>query len=362
MAKPPHIVTIIGARPQFLKAAPLSAALRATARETVIHTGQHYDRQMSGVFFDELRMPKPSYHLRVGSGSHAVQTGAMMVALERVLLRLRPDCVLVFGDTNSTLAGALVAAKLSIPLAHVEAGMRSFDRAMPEEVNRVVTDHLASILFCPSPAAKQNLAREGITKHVYVDGDNMLDLLFASLPRARKTSAILRTERLAPRAYLLMTLHRAANTDASGNLRRIVRLLRALCDDVVFPLHPRTRVRLRACGLLRTLELLPHVRLLEPVGYLDMLMLLANARMVLTDSGGVQKEAFALKVPCLTLRTTTEWVETVSLGWNRLVGMEVAPIIRLVRSGLHPKPHRQIYGNGHASSAIARHLVRFLQH
>lgn len=349
-----RILTVVGARPQFVKAAPLGRELRRGGhREVLVHTGQHYDREMSQVFFDELGMPAPDHHLGVGSGPHGRQTGAMLEAAERVILAEKPDLVVVFGDTNSTLAGALAAAKLRVPVAHIEAGLRSFKRDMPEEVNRVATDHLSTWLFCPSDASQRQLAKEGLESGVHVVGDIMLDALRLYEPAARKRSALLERLGLAPRGYYLATVHRAENTDDGPRLAALLAVLDELPLPVVLPLHPRTRDRMHQLERAPRPGLIP----IEPVGYLDMLRLEACAAAVVTDSGGVQKEAYSLGVPCLTLREETEWVETVAAGWNFVCGADGARVqAALARL---PEPGRQrpqLYGDGHAAERIVAAL------
>lgn len=342
-----RIVSIIGARPQFIKAAPVSRALRAAGhQEFLVHTGQHYDSNMSDLFFEELGIPEPDVNLSVGSGLHGAQTASMLAGLEEVIVRERPDCVLVYGDTNSTLAGALAAAKLHIRVAHVEAGLRSFNRAMPEELNRIVADHLSDILLCPSRTAVENLKAEGIRAGVHLVGDVMYDAVLQFSGRAREVSSILKDLELEGGRYLLATVHRAENTDNVARLRAILTALSAIKETVVFPVHPRTR-KLLSERSGDGLSLAGNVRVVEPVGYLDMLMLEQNARMILTDSGGVQKEAYWLKVPCVTLRDETEWVETVEAGWNILVGADAKRIVQAV-SGFRPAEgsYRQLYGDG----------------
>ena len=346
------VVSIVGARPQFIKAAAVSRVLRREHKEVLLHTGQHYDDLMSDVFFRELDLPPPDVNLGVGSASHGRQTGEMLIGIERVLLEERPDRVLVYGDTNSTLAGALAAAKLQIPLAHVEAGLRSFNRAMPEEVNRVVADRLSDLLFCPTRTAVENLAREGITAGVHWVGDVMYDLLLQSLPIAERRSDILRRLGLVPGAYLLATVHRAGNTDVRENLSAILAGLNAVGETVVFPLHPRTRRALAQWGISPA----ENVLLVEPVGYLDMLVLEKHARLILTDSGGVQKEAYWLGIPCLTLREETEWVETVEAGWNVLVGASPKRIVEAVHT-FRPQGERPaLFGDGRAGEKIVELL------
>ena len=314
------VVNIIGARPQFIKCAPVSRELRKVATEVLVHTGQHYDADMSEVFFRELQIPEPHFNLEVGSGPHGFQTGEMLKRIEEVLLAERPEAVIVYGDTNSTLAGALAAAKLHVPVAHVEAGLRSYNPRMPEEVNRVLTDHLSTLLFAPTETAVRNLQREGISRGVHLVGDVMYDVLREHVKLAKGKSRILERLRIKPKAYMLATVHRAENTEDLGRLGNI---LEAFCElsaiaPLVWPVHPRTR---------KSLEQLPStcanqdgLRLIDPVPYLDMLVLEECARVILTDSGGVQKEAQWLEVPCVTLRDETEWVETVEAGWNQVVG------------------------------------------
>jgi UDP-N-acetylglucosamine 2-epimerase len=344
------IVTVVGARPQFVKAAPLSRALRAVpgVREILVHTGQHYDEAMSAVFFRELDLPPPDYNLGIGSGTHAAQTGAMLPALEAVIQAEQPTGLLIYGDTNSTLAGALVAAKLGLPVAHVEAGLRSYNRAMPEEINRVVADALSALLFCPTPVAAANLAREGITAGVHVVGDVMYDAVLQAAARA-DAGPLLAAQGLVPKGYLLATVHRAGNTDDPARLGAIVQALNALAEPVIFPVHPRTAKALAALGR----PLADHIHPIPPVGYGEMIALERDARLILTDSGGVQKEAFWLAVPCVTLREETEWVETVEQGWNRLVGTDPAAIAAAV-AGFHPTgTPPPLFGDGHAAERIA---------
>lgn len=352
------IVSIIGARPQFIKCAPVSRALRTDHQEILVHTGQHYDENMSGIFFEELSIPTPDYHLGIGSGSHGAQTGRMLVAIEEVLLQEEPDMVLVYGDTNSTLAGALAAAKLHIPVAHVEAGLRSFDRSMPEEINRVLTDHASDLLFVPTENGVANLASEGIEKGVYRVGDVMVDALLFNRELAAKSDILNRLD-LDAGAYYLATVHRASNTDAEQNLRSIMAAFASLDKPVIFPAHPRTRKFLEQYGI--TPESITNVRIIEPLPYLDMVRLLSQAAAVLTDSGGVQKEAYILQIPCITLRKNTEWVETVEDGWNVLAGADTRRIIAAVRQMAgdahkqlegHPWTYSAHYGDGTAADTI----------
>lgn len=350
------VLSVVGARPQFIKCALVSRRLRTTTsfREILLHTGQHYDPGMSRVFFDELRIPAPDYHLGVGSGSHAEQTGRMLMGIEEVLVKERPEVVLVYGDTNSTLAGALAATKLNIPVVHVEAGLRSFNRAMPEEINRICTDRISTLLFCPSERAMENLGREGIAEGVHFTGDVMYDVLLANVPLAEERSGILRELGLEPREYYLATVHRAANTDAAGRLNAILAAFEQLDAPVMFPAHPRTR---NVLGRRR----LSNVHLLDPIGYLDMLLLLKSARKLLTDSGGMQKEAYFLRVPCVTLREETEWEETVEDGWNQLVGADTERIVQGVLTDRIPMCQSQPYGDGTAHIKIVDALYRFVE-
>jgi len=340
----PSILSVVGARPQFIKAAPVSRALaKADLREILVHTGQHFDAAMSDVFFEELAIPPPAHNLEVNSLGHGAMTGRMLEKLEQVLLAERPDLVLVYGDTNSTAAGALAAAKLNIPVAHVEAGLRSFNRRMPEEVNRVLADHLSELLLCPTTTAVANLAAEGITKGVHAVGDVMYDTTLAAIARAEECSRILETLELVPRRYAVATLHRAENTDDPERLAAVIAWLEtaALDQPVIMAVHPRTRKRMAETGMSPR-----GLRLVDPLGYLDMARLVHHAAAVFTDSGGLQKEAYFHRVACVTLRDETEWVETLEAGWNRL--WTVAEY----------RPRRDIadYGTGRAADQIAELL------
>ena len=349
------IVSIIGARPQFIKAAAVSRQLRMDHEEILVHTGQHYDYEMSGIFFDGLGLPHADVNLGVGSGSHAAQTGDMLKGLETVLLKERPDWVLIYGDTNSTLAGALAASKLHVPIAHVEAGLRSFNRRMPEEINRVVADHLSDLHLCPSRTARQNLSSEGISANVHVVGDVMLDVLEWSRERAIGDSdAVLANYGIRNRSYLLATVHRSENTDDAKTLGSIVAALNSLDEPVIFPVHPRASKCLARGGHM----LREHVHLVEPLAYIEMLTLAGSARMVLTDSGGLQKEAYWLGVPCVTLRDETEWVETVDAGWNTLTGTSTGRIIEAVRTFAPSSDRPSLYGNGRAAQQCVELLSR----
>ncbi|MFC4544948.1 non-hydrolyzing UDP-N-acetylglucosamine 2-epimerase [Paenactinomyces guangxiensis] len=353
------VLTVVGARPQFIKAAPVSRAIRQQSQEILVHTGQHYDKAMSEVFFEELNIPVPDYNLHVGSKSHGAQTGEMLSKVEEVIIKEKPDCVLVYGDTNSTLAGALAASKLHIPVAHIEAGLRSFNRRMPEEVNRVLTDHVSEWLFCPTRTAVRHLANEGINKGVYLCGDVMLDAVNYNRKLADEKSTVLNDLDLKPGSYILITLHRAENTDDPARLRQITGAINELPLPAVLPLHPRTKGKLEQYGLRITN---PNVRLIEPVGYLDMLQLEVNANKILTDSGGVQKEAFFAGIPCITMRDETEWTETVSLGTNILVGADQSRILEAVHqfnvdfSSVEP-----VFGDGDAARQIVERLSNDLR-
>ena len=358
------LVTIIGARPQFIMAAAVSNALRATpgVEEKLVHTGQHFDGNMSQVFFDELDIPEPAYNLGIAGGSHGAQTGRMLEGIENVLLQERPDAVLVYGDTNSTLAGALAACKLHIPVAHVEAGLRSFNMRRPEEVNRIATDHVSDILFAPTMVASEHLAREGIAADkVHLVGDVMVDAALHFGRKADAGSTLLARLGLAPKAYILATVHRAENTDTPELLNAVIAALSQTARDVpvVLPLHPRTRKVLEARGGL--VQMGANLRIIDPVGYLDMLALEKNAALVATDSGGVQKEAFFYGVPCVTLRDETEWVELVALGWNRLAPPKSgsAAISSAIREQLGTRGQdSQPYGDGRAAQKIVAALLQ----
>ncbi|MBC7185406.1 MAG: UDP-N-acetylglucosamine 2-epimerase (non-hydrolyzing) [Calditrichaeota bacterium] len=353
------VISIVGARPQFIKAALLCKLLRQKHQEVLVHTGQHYDENMSEVFFREMEIPEPEYNLGVGSGPHGEQTAEMLVRIERVLMAEKPDVVLVYGDTNSTLAGALAAAKLCIPVAHVEAGLRSYNRTMPEEINRVLADRASELLFCPTQAAVENLRREGITAGVHLVGDVMYDaaLLFGQMAEQRST--VLDQLHLRPRGYLLATVHRAHSTDDADHLRSILTAFASVAERIVFPIHPRTRRFVKEHGLEQLLQGAANVLSTEPVSYLDMLQLERNARAILTDSGGVQKEAYFFGVPCITMRSETEWVETVADGWNCLVGTDTQAIVDAIRSFSPQGPRNNHYGDGTACQRIVAVLEQF---
>ncbi len=346
------ILSVVGARPEFIQAMPVSRALREHHHEILVHTGQHYDYRMSQAFFDELSIPSPDYNLEVGSGTQAGQTAAIMVRLEEVLQREHPDFLIMRGDTNSSLAAALVASKLRIPFAHIEAGERSYNRDMPEEINRLVADRLADVHFCVSQAAVSNLASEGITGSAHWVGDVMLDALLYARVIARARSNVLEQLQIRPRKYALVTIHRAANTDEPERLRQILSALNAVPETVILPLHPRTQKTLSSINM----AIDGHVQIIEPVGYFDMLVLEENARLIATDSGGVQREAYYLGIPCLTLRDETEWMATLEAGWNKLVGADKNLILDSWFGFTPPADHPPIYGDGTAAQRIARIL------
>ena len=348
------IVSIVGARPEFIQATPVSRALRQRHTEILVHTGQHYDYKMSQTFFDELGTPAPDYNLEVGSGKHGKQTADILIGIEQVLLQEQPDWVMVRGDTNSTLAGALAASKLHIPLAHIEAGERSFDKRMPEEINRLVADRISDLHFCVSQTALKHLADEGITKTAHHVGDVMLDAMRHNQAIAARNSTALQRLGLMADAYVLVTVHRAANTDDPTRLRGIVQALNAAGERVVFPMHPRTRQKFEALDI----AFAPNVQAIEPVGYFDMITLEANARLIATDSGGVQREAYFLSKPCITLRDETEWTETVEVGWNTLVGAQPDHILQAWRTFSPPSSQPLIFGDGCAAEKIVSILER----
>ena len=352
-----RVLTVIGNRPQFVKAAAVSGPLREQADEILVHTGQHYDDVLSRVFFDELGLPRPEHRLDLGGGSNTAQTARMLSALEGLLDAERPDVVLVYGDTNSTLAGALAAAQSHIPVAHVEAGMRSFDMRMPEELNRVLTDHAASLLLCPSEGAADHLRAERVRGEVVVCGDVMVDVAALVAPAARGRADVPAAHGVSPGGYLVVTAHRAGNVDDPERLSRLTDLLLSLPEPVVLPLHPRTRARLEAAGRLEELRRAPHIHLSEPLGYVEFTALLQQARAVLTDSGGVQKEAYLAGVPCVTLRDSTEWVETVQAGWNVLVDLD-ADAARAALERPLPSAHPDFYGDGRAGARVVEALLR----
>jgi UDP-GlcNAc3NAcA epimerase len=349
------VVTVIGARPQFIKAAAVSSVLRKEMDEIIIHTGQHYDTTMSDVFFEELDIPKPNYFLQIGSGNHGEQTGEMLSAIEKVLLIEQPDFVLVYGDTNSTLAGALAASKLLIPVIHVEAGLRSFNKAMPEEQNRILTDHLSTLLFVPTQNAIENLANEGINKGVYFVGDVMYDGILHFSEIAKHKSKILETLGLSDREYILCTIHRAENTNDPLRLKQICSALGNSKKHIVLPLHPRTQKYIADYNI----QLASNITVIEPVGYLDMVQLEVAATKIVTDSGGVQKEAFFLNKPCITLRDETEWIETIQNGWNCLVGADELAICDAITRFNPTAEKKSHFGTGNAASLIVAFILNY---
>jgi UDP-GlcNAc3NAcA epimerase len=350
-----RLLTIVGNRPQFIKAAAVSGLLRAEHEEILVHTGQHYDDSLSDVFFAELGLAHPDRELGIGGGSNTSQTARMLTALEPLLEQLRPDAAIVYGDTNSTLAGALAAAQAKVPVVHVEAGMRSFERTMPEELNRVLSDHLAELLLCPSETAAQNLRAESVAGRVEVVGDVMVDVARRWAPPARADLATVAAYDVEEGAYLLLTAHRSGNVDDPARLGMLVKLVRALPVPIIFPLHPRTRLRLEDSGLLEELEAIDGLQLTGPLGYVEFSALLHHARAAVTDSGGVQKEAYLAGVPCVTLRVSTEWVETVEAGWNTLVDLD-PPVALAAINRTPPAERPALYGDGHAAERCVEAL------
>jgi UDP-N-acetylglucosamine 2-epimerase len=349
------VLTVIGNRPQFIKAAAVSPILREAHQELLVHTGQHFDDHLSAVFFTELGLPAPDEQLGVALGSTTSQTARMLSALEPVLERAAPDAVLVYGDTSSTLAGALAGAQAGVPVVHVEAGMRSFDRTMPEELNRVLVDHASALLLCSTEVAMANLRHEAAAGRSEMVGDVMVDMALIAQPRARERSDLIRERGLEPGGYLLATAHRAGNVDDPGRLRELVSLLSSMALPVLLPLHPRTEARLAAAGLLETLRGASGVRIMAPVGYFEMTALLCHAHAVLTDSGGLQKEAYLAGVPCVTLRPSTEWTETVEQGWNVLVDLNAGAAREALERGV-PSTHPALYGDGRAGRRVVEAL------
>jgi UDP-N-acetylglucosamine 2-epimerase len=334
------IISIVGARPQFIKLAPLSRRLRTQFHELIVHTGQHFDRNMSSLFFDELAIPDPAYHLGIQGGDHGEQTGRMLTALEKVLIKEEPDLVIVFGDTNSTLAGALAAAKLHISVVHIEAGLRSFNKTMPEEINRIVSDHVSDFLFAPTQTGVENLARENLKDKTFLTGDIMLDALQENLDTAQKKSNVVRKLQLKNKPYCVLTLHRPYNVDQIGTLKPLLEALARCGKEIIFPVHPRTRSMITAMGITPG----NTMRLIDPLGYFDFLVLQTNAEKIITDSGGVQKEAYLLKVPCITIRPETEWLETVRDGWNILTDFKTEALIHAVEHFTPGEVQHDLFG------------------
>jgi len=343
------IFTIIGARPQFIKCAPVSAALRKAHDEFLVHTGQHYDDNLSHIFFDEMGIPKPDVNLEVGSGSHAVQTASMMTGLEPLMTEHSPDAVMIYGDTNSTVAGALVAAKLHLPVIHIEAGLRSFNTKMPEEINRIVADRLSKVLCCPTETAVENLEKEGIKNGVINTGDVMYDAVLMFKPLSEK-SKILKTLNVNPKEYNLVTIHRASNTDILENLLNILNGANDSGQLSIFPIHPRTKNIIKSNSI--NFDSFKNIKFIEPLGYLDFMKLASNAKTITTDSGGLQKEAYWHGVPCITVREETEWVETVESGWNCLIGPNKEKITDALKDFSPSGERPEYYGNGNANEKI----------
>lgn len=349
------IVTILGARPQFIKAAAVSSLFSKHFDEILVHTGQHYDANMSDVFFEELNIPNPKYHLNVGSGPHGAMTGAMLTEIEKVLETEKPDFVLVYGDTNSTIAGSLAASKMLIPVIHVEAGLRSFNKAMPEEQNRILTDHISDLLFVPTQTAIDNLKLEGITNGVHNVGDVMYDGILHFTEIAKNKSQILEQIGVKEGEYLLCTIHRAENTNDPNRLKGIIDGLNAVSDTIVLPIHPRTQKYLADYNM----TVKDHIKVIEPVGYLDMVRLESGSKKIVTDSGGVQKEAFFLAKPCITMRDETEWVETVDNGWNIIVGADASKIQNAIEKFDPTQDRKNYFGDGTASLQMVKLIKEY---
>lgn len=351
------ILTVIGARPQFIKAATVSNKIRRNGNsEILVHTGQHYDNNMSDIFFEELGIPKPDYNLNIGSSNHGHQTGSMLIALEDIYLKEKPDMVLVYGDTNSTLAGALCASKLLIPVAHVEAGLRSFNMAMPEEQNRILTDHISNLLFAPTQTAINNLSKENITKGVYNTGDVMYDAINLFKKRAKEVSNIIEKLDLSPNSYILSTIHRAENTNSVERLTSIIKALSECGKKIILPLHPRTKKFISQYNL----KIGDNIQIIDPVGYLETILLEENSKKIVTDSGGIQKEAYFLSKPCITMRDETEWIETVQNGWNTIVGSDSNKILDAIENFNPTGTPASAFGNGDASSIITDIIEKYL--
>mgnify|MGYP000275914317 CR=1 FL=1 len=349
------IVSVVGARPQFIKLAPLSRQVRDFHKEIIIHSGQHYDNEMSQLFFDDLEIPKPDYNLGVGSGSHAYQTSEILVRTEKILHKEKPDLVIVYGDTNTTIAASLAAAKMNIKIAHIESGLRSFNTRMPEEINRVLTDHCSNLLFAPTQTAVENLRNEGITNGVHMVGDIMYDALINNIEIASKKSNILNKYNLAKKGYILLTIHRQENTDIEANLCNIISAAINIDKKIVFPVHPRTIKFIAKYDLDKLIEN-SKIEMVPPLGYLDFINLLKNSEKIMTDSGGVQKEAYILEIPCVTLRNETEWVETVHDGWNTIVGTDIDSITNSLLNLFPTAATKKLFGEGNSSKLISDKL------
>ena len=352
------IMIVVGARPNFIKVAPLFWELKnhPNIKPFLVHTGQHYDFEMSQVFFRDLDIPKPDYNLGIGSGPHGAQTGQILIELEKVIFKEEPDAVVVIGDVNSTLAGALAAAKLHVFVAHIEAGLRSYNKSMPEEINRILTDQISDLLFCPTETAVKNLKKEGITNGVINTGDIMLDILMAKA--GDENSMLLDKLPVEQKNYLLLTIHRASNTDNLDNLKKIVETVLQIGEKVIFPVHPRTKLKLEEAGLIPKIVRKKNFLMIEPAGYLEMLSLERNAKKILTDSGGIQKEAFWLGVPCITLRDETEWKETTNGNWNILAGTDRKKIMDALFRTDPKRARGNYYGDGHAAKKMVAGLIR----
>lgn len=355
------ILTVIGARPQFIKAAPFSKAVRKYFNEIIVHTGQHYDKNMSDIFFKEMGIPAPDYNLNIGSGKHGKQTGEMLIALEELMLKEAPDYVVVFGDTNSTIAAALAAAKLQLPIGHIEAGLRSFNRNMPEEINRIATDVISAQLFCPTDNAVELLKKEGIVNEVYQVGDIMYDAMLHFLPMSEKKSDILSQEKLKPDEFYLFTMHRPENTDHPERIKSIFKGLEACGKPIVYPVHPRMRSVLERPEIQKYVKKLTNLKMIDPVGYLDMIQLEKHAKKIITDSGGMQKEAFFVKTPCITIRDESEWVETVDLGWNIIVGADTEKIVDAIMNFNPIHEVKNPYGEGDSAMIISKSILSYLE-
>ncbi len=349
------VASVVGARPNFVKLAPIHKIISTVSNHTIIHTGQHYDYELSEIFFKEFDLPAPTVDLEVGSGPPGFQIGKMLERLEKIFLESNFDLVIVYGDTNSTFAGALSAMKSGIKVAHVEAGLRSFDRRMPEEINRILTDQLSDYLFAPTDTAIKNLEREHVAGKVIYTGDISVEIMVQAVQIASK-STILEKLQLQSKSYLLLTMHRAENTDSADNLISIIRALEIIDEIVVFPIHPRTKNILKEKNLYDRLENCKNVRLIPPTGYIDFIKLMHNAKKIITDSGGIQKESYLLSVPCITIRNNTEWVETVDAGWNKIVGTDTNKIIESVKGWMPNSPIKPIFGNGQ-TSVIIKELI-----
>jgi UDP-N-acetylglucosamine 2-epimerase len=350
------VVSIVGARPQFIKLAPLSRHLRKKYDEIIVHTGQHFDQNMSQLFFAELEIPEPNYHLGIQGASHGLQTGHMLIALEEVLTTVKPDVVIVFGDTNSTLAGALTAAKLQIPVVHVEAGLRSFNRSMPEEINRIISDHVGDMLMAPTKTAAENLAREGLADKTFLTGDIMLDALQENLEKAQHKSKIMETLNLKTGCYCVLTLHRPYNVDQVATLKPVIEALARCNKLVLFPVHPRTRKMIAELKI----DLYGNIKPIDPLGYFDFIILQKNADRIITDSGGIQKEAYLLQVPCITVRPETEWLETVRDGWNILVGFDTEALLDAVASFAPTGKQHNLFGRYGVGEKITALIGNYL--